>query len=205
MKLERYFTIVCILVITCCFTVGCEKMQTPMMDAMEMVTETETPMEPEMPMEPETPTETETPMETETPETPEMPETPETPEEPEVPEDPYANLPEIAMSAELEPGKYRISNVGGTRGNFEVISITKLVNRADRIVVTITLNPRVLDRDAGRDEELVVEILRKIEVIEKMAASGPYTSHEYEGRIIKNLSRPEIVFEYEEDTGDDQD
>jgi len=46
MKLSRYFYFVCILAMACVFTVGCEKMEKPVMDAMDMAmtdTETETP------------------------------------------------------------------------------------------------------------------------------------------------------------------
>ncbi|MDE0482926.1 MAG: cohesin domain-containing protein [Candidatus Poribacteria bacterium] len=44
MKFSRYFSFVCILAIACIFTVGCEKMQKPVMDAITD-TETETPAE----------------------------------------------------------------------------------------------------------------------------------------------------------------
>ena len=201
MKLERYFTMMCVLVIACCFAIGCEQMQKPTMDMVGMVTEPETPAEPETPETPPDPTMPETPPD------PAMPTAPETPMEPETPPDPYASLPEIAMSAELEPGQlYRISNAGGSGANFEVIRLSKVIDRVDLIVVGITLNPPVSVYDVtSNKEELVIEIIRKIEVVEKVGSRGPYTSHEYEGRIVKNLSRPEIVFEYEEDDmeGDD--
>ncbi|MDE0313813.1 MAG: hypothetical protein OXM61_02845 [Candidatus Poribacteria bacterium] len=48
MKFSRYFSFVCILAIVGIFVVGCEKMQKPVMDTMDMVvtdTETETPAE----------------------------------------------------------------------------------------------------------------------------------------------------------------
>ncbi|MDE0482925.1 MAG: cohesin domain-containing protein [Candidatus Poribacteria bacterium] len=91
MKFSRYFSFVCILAIACIFTVGCEKMEKPVMDAVDMaMTDTETPAEtpaemdgPQQPPEedtqqPETPPEMDGPQQP--PEPPEMDDT-ETPAE----------------------------------------------------------------------------------------------------------------------------
>ena len=68
MKLERYLAIVCILGIACILTVGCEKVNKPMMDAVDMaMTDTATPTEMGDVKEPDMPAETDTPAETEPP------------------------------------------------------------------------------------------------------------------------------------------
>ena len=174
MKLDLYLPIVYILVIACCFTVSCDQMQKPMMDAIE--TATEVPAEPVISTEPE------------------------------MMEDLYASLPEIGMSTELEPGKYRIAAVGSARGNFKFIYIGRLIGDSeDRVSVHVRLNPQPWSRTSEgklvivRNDIIVVEITRKIRVYEKKEGRNTYTIHEYEGRAIINLSNPESLFEYEED------
>ncbi len=53
MKSYRYLAIICVLGIACILTVGCEKMEKPVMDAMDMaMTETDTPAEMDDPLQP---------------------------------------------------------------------------------------------------------------------------------------------------------
>ena len=63
MKFYRYLTIMCILGIACSFTIGCDKMEKPVMDAMDMAMVDDT-------QQPETPTETDMPTEMDDGETP---------------------------------------------------------------------------------------------------------------------------------------
>ena len=103
MKFSRYFSFVCILAIVGVFALGCEKMEKPVMDAMDMAmtdTETETPTE--MDGTTETPAEMDMPAETETPAEMDMPAETETPAEMDMSAE--TDMPaETETPAEMEP------------------------------------------------------------------------------------------------------
>ena len=112
-----------------------------------------------------------------------------------------SKLPEIQLSADLKPGRYRIKPTLTTTGGYRLKNVGIYINEKE--MVRILLNPepwaRTLDSDlilSGGDE-IVVEVIRKIQEIHEVQGRIRRPVFEYEGKVIENLSRPEKLFEYE--------
>ena len=125
---------------------------------------------------------------------------------------PDRSLPEIAQDAELTPGRYRIRTGSVTRSNYKMTRLHKAIgDPEDRVQVRILLHPQPWSETAGGErvigsttlygdtvpDEVVVEIKRQIRVYTEQAGRNTNTIYEYEGELIKNLSKPEFVVEYE--------
>lgn len=123
-----------------------------------------------------------------------------------IPEDPDKYLPEIVPSPTLAAGKFRIRVDGYKVSNSKLVQIHSTIGDIDeRVKVIIHLNPAPPSRtpddkfvlgyskvnDAVVLDVFVVEITGIIKATESV--------YEYEGIAIKNLSRPEILFEYADD------
>lgn len=125
-----------------------------------------------------------------------------------IPEDPDKYLPEIMPSPYLDAGRFRIRvshiHVSGSK----LVQIHSLIGDIDeRVKVIVHLNPAPPATtpdgkpvvyfgtvgDAVVLDVLVVEITGIIKATESL--------YEYEGFVLKNLSRPEILFEYPEVSG----
>lgn len=123
--------------------------------------------------------------------------------------DMYQSLPEISLSTELEPGKYRISPTDVHDSGHKITRLVKVIgdNKTDEIQVRIVLSPqpwfvtadgdRVIGGNWQDYDEIVVEIKRKIEVHEEPKGRFIITLHDYEGVVLLNLSQPHHLFEYE--------
>ena len=120
--------------------------------------------------------------------------------------DMYQTLPEILLSPELEPGKYRILPTRVRRSNYKITTFHKTIGDAttDSTEVRIVLNRQPWSETAEgkpvieHDDEIVVDIVRKIQVYDEPRGRFTRTYHEYEGVALLNLTRPERLFEYEE-------
>ena len=130
-------------------------------------------------------------------------------------------LPLISpRSSELKPGKYRVKPEGilDERGDYvrqgHYISGIRLRYSGEeeyiQVIIEFTSDTPELKLNWGADsdeairpgDEIVVEILRKRDVrtyhIVGRSSTIPATDHIYEARPIRNLSRPEVVFEFVE-------
>ena len=128
----------------------------------------------------------------------------------------YRALPEISMTAELEPGKYIISANNVDRGNYKIRGLYKTIgdSKTNETEVRIELSQQPWDTTADGDsvidavwtgsewlhDEIVVEITRKIEVRDEPKGRFTKTIHIYEGIVLLNLTQPQNLFEYEEVT-----
>ena len=119
--------------------------------------------------------------------------------------DMYQTLPEILSSPELEPGKYRIIPTSVGRSDSKITTFYKTIGdtTTDSTEVLIVLNRQPWNETSEgkqvieRDDEIVVEIVRKIRVNDEPRGRFTHTYHEYEGIALLNLTRPERLFEYE--------
>lgn len=123
-------------------------------------------------------------------------------------------LPLITIeNPELNPGKYRVKprKIEGMQGKYisqiRVLGGYSSSSNFEEIIIEFTydipehkLKWRVDgDEVIIRGDEIVVEILRKIDTHTGLGPwNTPFTDHIYEARPIRNLSRPEVVFEFVE-------
>lgn len=124
-------------------------------------------------------------------------------------EDMYQGLPEILLSPELEPGKYRISPTYVHDSDHKITRLVKVIgdNKTDEVQVRIVLDPqpwfvtaegnRVIGGNLQAYDEIVVEVKRKIKVHEEPIGRFTLTQYDYEGVALLNLSQPHHLFEYE--------
>ena len=123
--------------------------------------------------------------------------------------DMYRELPEISMTAELEPGRYRLAPNYVDRGDYKIREFRKTIGdtTTDETEVLIRLINQPWDKTADGDlvissdggyDEIVVEITKKLEVREEPKGRFTKTIHIYEGIALLNLSNPDHLFEYEE-------
>lgn len=139
---------------------------------------------------------------------------PDPPEEPGVSDDPDWNLPEIALSAELEPGRYIVRNPIVSSTGSKLTYISKVIeDLPNRVRVYIKLDPQpwlhtvdaeriigtsMVDGESVRDT-VVVEITKKRGVRNNEWSRFTDTYHDYVGIAVKNLTQPGHIFEYEID------
>lgn len=129
-------------------------------------------------------------------------------------------LPLILSSyPELEPGKYRVKPKGILDERADYVKQGRYISgvfvegsleegKHIRVIIEFTSDTPELKLNWGADsdeairpgDEIVVEILRKRDVLTYGVGffGGSVTDHIYEARPIRNLSRPEIVFEFVE-------
>lgn len=123
--------------------------------------------------------------------------------------DMYSTLPEILLSHELEPGKYRLSPTFVHDSDHKVINLEKVIgdDKTDEIRVRIVLDPQpwfvtaegdqVIGGNFNNYNEIVVEIKQKIEVQQEPKGRFTLTRHVYEGVALLNITQPDHLFEYE--------
>lgn len=146
-----------------------------------------------------------------------------------LPTDPDEDIPILPQTAEIDPGKYRmrvgLSTYGEEDGKVYRL-IYSIEDKADGcILVEILLDPKPKSETPGNvsifepnlengkwvSDAVVIEITGKRDVSPRLIPEGldfipdfavpqePCTVHVYDGRLIKNLSSPEVVFQFEDE------
>ena len=112
-----------------------------------------------------------------------------------------SKLPEIQLSADLKPGKYRIKPTTYTTGGHRLKNVGIYINSKDMVRILFTPEPWAYtlasDPILNGGDEIVVEIIQKIQETHEVQGRIRRPVFEYEGKAIENLSRPEKLFEYE--------
>ncbi|MCY4401764.1 MAG: hypothetical protein OXD54_04235 [Candidatus Poribacteria bacterium] len=147
----------------------------------------------------------------------------------ELPVDPDEDIPTLPQTAELDPGKYRMRVGQGTFGEEDGKIYRLIYSVDDKaagcVLVEILLDPQPKSETPGNVsifepnlengkwifDAVVVEITEKRDVSPRLIPEGPNfipdfavpqepcTVHVYDGRLIKNLSNPEVVFQFEDE------
>ena len=189
MKYNTVLSIICIFAITFCFTMGCDRIQTPL-NISEIIAQTD-----DLPSDP----------------------------------DGFVPILPQTAEIDPGKYRMRVGTRTYGEENGKLYRIIYSVNDAASgcVVVEILLNPKpknkgsdgrhVLDSNwvNGKSvyDAVVVEITKKLDVSPRLIpeepelAPSPYladlqkpcTVHVYEGRLIKNLSDPDVIFEYEDE------
>ena len=119
-------------------------------------------------------------------------------------DDPDKALPQIAVVGDFEPGKYRMRVGNYQVHNSKLVRIGRTIG-SGVVKVFVFLNPAPLATDVdnviivsvGTEDGAIVPEEVVVEITKKLRVAG--SIHEYEGIIIKNLSRPDIVIRYDEE------
>ena len=104
-------------------------------------------------------------------------------------------LPEIRLSPDLKPGRYRIKPTVITTGSYRLKAVSIYINKKE--MVRILFNPEPWARTlAGApilngQDEIVVEIIQKKREFHEVQGRIRRPVFEYEAKAIENLSIPE--------------
>ena len=192
MKYSVFLPILCIFVITCCFTVGCDRIRKPTNISETLGQIDDIPSDPDGPV-------------------------PVLPQIAEIEPGKYRMRVNPAMIGEEEGKIYRLLYAVNDRAQ-GCVAVEILLNPSPKYRASdgqIVLNPNG-GADGSVFDAVVIEIKAKKDVSPRLLpeepelAPSPYladpqeacTVHVYEGRLIKNLSDPHVVFEYDEDALD---
>ena len=111
----------------------------------------------------------------------------------------------LIESTELSPGIYRMDIHISQSSNYKLVYVGTRPTEDNNVYVRIPLDPKpwsttedgVPIHIPGLDKEFLVEIYEFVDVTTETRGNVKRTFYNYKGKLLKNLSRPDVLIEYE--------